>query len=169
MTRRRLAALVLAVAALLAVWFWLRPAPTSPVASRAPSSAPGATAIARPASPPPLDEDTGLAALAQLGSPATTISADLQLLDGMFTRYQSNFRGNPVGLNAEIVATLTGGNPLHLAFISPHHPALNARGELCDRWGTPFFFHQLSGTRMEIRSAGPDRKMWTADDSVLTP
>ena len=43
---------------------------------------------------------------------------------------------------------------------------INARGELIDNWGTPFFFHQVSGTEMEIRSAGPDMKMWTADDLV---
>ena len=43
------------------------------------------------------------------------------------------------------------------------------KGELCDRWGRPFFFHQLSGTKMEIRSAGPARQLWTDDDVVLTP
>ena len=58
---------------------------------------------------------------------------------------------------------------LGFAFIPPGNPAINARGELCDRWGTPFFFHQLSGSQMEIRSAGPDRKLWTPDDEVLTP
>ena len=42
-------------------------------------------------------------------------------------------------------------------------------GELCDRWGTPFFFHAESAARMEIRSAGPDRRLWTEDDVVFTP
>jgi len=37
---------------------------------------------------------------------------------------------------------------------------------LVDAWGTPFFFHQLSGHEMEIHSAGPDKIMWTADDLV---
>jgi hypothetical protein len=41
---------------------------------------------------------------------------------------------------------------------------VNAAGELTDRWGTPFFFHQVSKAQMEVRSAGPDRRMWTADD-----
>ncbi len=44
---------------------------------------------------------------------------------------------------------------------------INAGGELVYSWGTPFFFHQLSATQMEIRSAGPDRVMWTADDLVV--
>ena len=43
---------------------------------------------------------------------------------------------------------------------------VNADGELVDPWGTPYFFHQLSGTEMEIHSAGPDKKMWTDDDLV---
>jgi hypothetical protein len=77
--------------------------------------------------------------------------------------------GNPVGENSEITAALTGRNRLSYAFILPGSPAINSKGELCDRWGTPFFFHQLSGERMEIRSAGPDRKLWTPDDEVLTP
>jgi hypothetical protein len=33
----------------------------------------------------------------------------------------------------------------------------------------PYFFHQLSGDEMEIRTAGADRRLWTAGDRVLTP
>ena len=43
---------------------------------------------------------------------------------------------------------------------------INPNGELVDSWGTPFFFHQLSSMDLEIRSAGPDRIMWTTDDLV---
>lgn len=107
----------------------------------------------------------------ELNAPGKTIQDDLRTLDGVFLAWQSNFlkEGNPVGENTEITAALTGSNSLHLAFLAPDHPAINARGELCDRWGTPFFFHQQSGTKMEIVSAGPDRKRGTADDAVLTP
>jgi len=44
------------------------------------------------------------------------------------------------------------------------HRALNTNGQLIDRWQTPLIFHALGGGRYEIRSAGPDREMWTADD-----
>ena len=44
---------------------------------------------------------------------------------------------------------------------------INSQGELIDPWGTPYFFHQLSGTEMEIHSAGPDKVMWTQDDLVI--
>ena len=107
----------------------------------------------------------------ELNSPRTTIQRDLQILNGVLLAWQTHFhgQGNPVGDNAAITAALTGKNPLNLQFIRRDHPAINARGELCDRWGTPFFFHALSGACMEIRSAGPDRKMHTDDDVVFTP
>ena len=107
---------------------------------------------------------------AKLNDPAGDIHADLRLIDEIFTTYRSSTHGeNPVGENNEITAVLTGKNTAGFAFIPKDCSAINSRGELCDRWGTPFFFHQLSGTEMEIRSAGPDKKLWTADDEVLTP
>jgi len=86
--------------------------------------------------------------------------------------FRTNFprTGNPVGTNAEITAVLAGNNKLQLALIPADHFAINrATGELLDRWGTPFFFHAESGSRMEIRSAGPDKKHHTADDEAFTP
>jgi hypothetical protein len=82
-------------------------------------------------------------------------------------QYGSRFGGNPVGSNSEITKALDGENPKQVRFLSEESGLrINARSELVDYWGTPFFFHQLSGTEMEIRSAGPDRIMWTADDLV---
>ena len=81
--------------------------------------------------------------------------------------YASMFGGNPVGTNPEITAALNGQNPRQANFINPEAGMrTNGNGELVDAWGMPYFFHQLSGTEMEIRSAGPDRKMWTSDDQV---
>lgn len=106
-----------------------------------------------------------------LNSPNTDIRADLRLVSEILDTFRTNFlpTGNPTGTNAEITAALTGQNRLRLALIPPDHPAINRAGELCDRWGTPFFFHAESATRMDIRSAGPDRKMWNEDDVVLSP
>ncbi len=79
--------------------------------------------------------------------------------------YGTMFGGNPVGLNSEITSQLNGKNLTQANFIRPEAGMrINDRGELVDPWGTPYFFHQLSGTEMEIRSAGPDKIMWTADD-----
>ena len=81
-------------------------------------------------------------------------------------QYQLRFGGNPVGTNAEIVRELTGGNAKGAIYLPPDLQRLNDRGELIDEWGTPYFFHQESAERMEIRSAGADRVMWTTDDVV---
>jgi len=108
---------------------------------------------------------------APLNAPNSTIARDLDIVRQIFEAWQSNFprEGNPVGENAEITTALMGENRLGLALIPKNHRAVNNRGELCDRWGTPFRFHQLSGSRMEIRSAGPDQKFLTDDDAVWTP
>jgi hypothetical protein len=83
--------------------------------------------------------------------------------------YGTMFGGNPVGINSEITSQLSGKNPKHISFINADAGMrVNANGELIDPWGTPYFFHQLSGTDMEIHSAGPDRILWTADDLVVS-
>jgi hypothetical protein len=106
----------------------------------------------------------------QLNSPSGDIHSDLRTVNELFDQYRSAVHGpNPTGENAEIVAVLTGKNPLGYSFVPPHHPAINAQGQLVDRWGTPFFFHQLSSDQMQIRSAGPDRILYTDDDEVMTP
>jgi hypothetical protein len=82
--------------------------------------------------------------------------------------YGSMFGGNPVGTNPEITAALNGDNPREVKFLDPNNGMrINSRGELVDPWGTPLFFHQLSGAETEIRSAGPDKQMWTPDDLII--
>jgi hypothetical protein len=114
----------------------------------------------------PAPEEFPLAA--PLNAPAGTIARDLDALAQILDAWRTNFpgQGNPVGENSEIAAALSGDNPAHLVLIPRNHRAFNDRGELCDRWGTPFRFHQLSGEHMDLRSAGPDRKFGTADDAV---
>lgn len=92
--------------------------------------------------------------------------SDLAAVDAVLGVYRRAFTGNPIGTNEEITAALVGGNAKRYAVIPPGHPAINEKGELTDRWGTALFFHALSGEHIELRSAGPDRKFWTADDIV---
>jgi hypothetical protein len=83
-------------------------------------------------------------------------------------QYAQVYGGNPVGTNPEITAALMGDNPRHINFITPDSGLIvNDNGEMLDAWGTPLFFHQISGHETEIRSAGMDKKMWTFDDLVL--
>ena len=103
-------------------------------------------------------------------APAVPLPADvvLQNVRRAVYQYGEMFGGNPVGTNPEITSQLTGDNPKHINFISPQLGArVNAAGELVDAWGTPYFFHQISGAEMEIHSAGPDKIMWTSDDLVV--
>jgi len=72
---------------------------------------------------------------------------------------------NPIGTNAEITAALLGNNLKQVRFEIPEGSTVKDN-ELCDSWGTAYFFHQISHSTMEIRSAGPDRAMWTSDDLI---
>jgi hypothetical protein len=179
MSGRRWAWLAAAVA-LLAVAWWLgwqdEPARTAALArpaagkAGAPSVAPVA-AVSQPAPVAVVPPDPPSPIAESLNATEGNIRRDLELVNDVLTTWRTNFsgRGNPVGENREITAALAGDNPLRYRFIRHDHPAINAQGELCDRWGTPFRFHQISGDDMEIRSAGPDRRFGTADDAVLTP
>jgi len=171
--------LALAIALGLAAFFFLR-RPASdralPATSGAPSPAPVSTSVAPAISQPssldaqrPPVPPAGSPIADALNAPGGTVRRDLQILDELFGAFHTNFPrlGNPVGENHEITAALAGANPVQFVFISPRHRAINSRGELCDRWGTPFRFHQVSGTQMEIRSAGPDRTFATDDDALF--
>lgn len=70
----------------------------------------------------------------------------------------------PLSANEDWADLFRGKNGAREEFLPAPHIALNAKGQLVDRWQTPLFFHALGGGRYEIRSAGPDRTMWTADD-----
>ena len=80
--------------------------------------------------------------------------------------YRTAFGQNPVGTNPEITDALSGKNSKSINFVAESGLRVNGNGEMLDGYGTPFFFHQISGQEMEIRSAGPDRVMWTFDDTV---
>ncbi|MBL9182193.1 MAG: hypothetical protein JNN17_08635 [Verrucomicrobiaceae bacterium] len=69
-----------------------------------------------------------------------------------------------MGANEEFAAALMGRNAAKEVFLMGPHACLNAKGQLVDRWGSPLFFHVRDRDRIDIRSAGPDREMWTADD-----
>jgi hypothetical protein len=195
MTRRRLFLLVILAAATVAGYFLSRPPPRP--ATPATPSAQNRTAVPSPSRPAKAQPEPGAGPdprsatpepapvpafsvpfnpadfpiAAALNAADSDIRRDLGILQQLFDAWRTNFprEGNPVGENADITAALTGRNPLGLALVPRNHPALNPQGELCDRWGTPFRFHQLSGERMEVRSAGPDRRFATDDDAILTP
>ncbi len=78
--------------------------------------------------------------------------------------FRNTLHQNPIGDNQEITACLLGQNLKQIKFEIPSGSIINEKQELCDNWGTPYFFHQLSASEMEVRSAGEDKTLWTADD-----
>lgn len=173
--------LLLVVAGLLIaiyLWHWGRPVssrpnrPASSEAGSAPAAAPTKSSDQRPpaagAAPAPAG---GFEGLAELHATNGSVTTDLRVLQAVLEAFRTSFpaEGNPTGSNAEITAALTGTNRLGLVLIPRTHPAINAEGELCDRWGTPYFFHSESRRRTTVRSAGPDRRMWTEDDVEHSP
>jgi hypothetical protein len=117
--------------------------------------------------PPASPRDAGVSPLAdKLNDPAGTIRDDMEIVGGIFTNYLHAFKEAPIGTNAEITAALAGDNSRGHAPLAADSPAINSNGELVDRWGTPFFFHQMSANSMDVRSAGPDRTLYTSDDTL---
>lgn len=185
---------LLIVGALATGWMMSSSKPVTPMAARPPippskrpvSSAPPQPAKTIIAPPPPVlpaftpgmvePAPSAPAPIPQVFAPATPPEAldarkryaeKLDQVALMLRDYRTLMKENPVGTNAEIMATLMGGNPKRAQLGPPGGVGLNDQGELLDQWGTPYFFHQMSAKVMEIHSAGPDKKMWTSDDVVV--
>ena len=141
----------------------------SPKASSSPPVNPGSSSQ-NSIPPGSHQQPASLAASAGQAAPVADLPPEtvLQNVERAVHQYGDMFGGNPVGTNPEITSQLTGNNPKSINFITAQAGMrINADGELVDAWGTPYFFHQLSGTETEIHSAGPDKIMWTADDLVV--
>ncbi|MFD0892838.1 hypothetical protein KBB96_15560 [Luteolibacter ambystomatis] len=154
---------VLAALAGIVIWKWRDPmSGVAPLAGEPPSlnTAPPVPArVELPVTLLPIAAD-----MARLNSPETLPQDDLSSLSLVLATYGKNSGGNPTGENEEITAALLGNNPKRLAYLPANVPFVNASGQLIDRWGTPYFFHSMTAGRTDIRSAGPDRQMWTEDD-----
>jgi hypothetical protein len=101
-----------------------------------------------------------------LDDPARTARDDLQDLAGVLARYRETHRAYPAFAdNAQLVNALAGANPARAPYLPRDLAVIDTNtGELRDRWGTPYFFHALGRDALEIRSAGPDRELHSADD-----
>lgn len=101
------------------------------------------------------------------GEPGSKPENDLTLMARLMDNFQllgKAAANRPLSANEDWADALRGRNPTHERFLSDSHRAFNTNHQLVDRWGTPLFVHALGGGRFELRSAGPDRQFWTADD-----
>jgi hypothetical protein len=156
--------------AVIAVAFWMLSDHPDPVVAKPEPVAPALptpvqeVAVAMPA--PPIPPDLPLPKPRIVPSPEAL--KDMDDIQFMLRDYRARLgSGNPGGTNAEIMKEVMGGNRVQARLGPPEGQKVNEQGELVDRWGAAYFFHQLSQNEMEIRSAGPDRTMWTADDIVV--
>jgi len=143
-----------------------RPAAAAPAVGAGSSPAPSPVATPRP--DPPFAERI----LADFAAASLPPERDLDAISRVLGNFMLLVKGDsplPLGANEEIAAAMRGKNRAHLRALPDNHRAFNARGQLIDRWDTPLYFHAESRDRLDIRSAGPDRVMWTADDLHRTP
>lgn len=106
----------------------------------------------------------------KLNSPDHSVQEDLQIVAEFVDLLGRAGVNASIGDNADITAALTGtqyaGQKGHL--FPRQHNAIRG-GQLVDRWGTPFWFHANGPGRLEIRSAGPDKQLFTPDDVSHNP
>ena len=164
---------------LLVVAVMLWPARNRTAVSPVPSPAPAAPAPRLNLAGTPIREEPPLRphpqsqALAdQLNAPSADPAQDVVVLHHLILLYQRAMhhrQGTPIGDDVDLARALTGRNPMRQVFIPPTHPALSSDGHIRDRWGTPYFLHARGYGAFEVRSAGPDRKLFTGDDLIAHP
>lgn len=166
MRAKYLSVLLVALAVIIGIFFLNRP---DPVLTEEPDShKPARTEVDQTPFPGYIQEQASPMAW-RLGAAGSDTREDLRIIHSLLFQLRSNVRelaSQPMGTNAEFTAALTGDNRLGLIAIYRDHPSINASGELTDRWGTAIFFHAESSVNTRLRSAGPDRVMWTDDDIV---
>jgi hypothetical protein len=117
--------------------------------------------------PPMGDAGLGSPILKDYAKPERTVQQDLTDFSRVLSNYALLHKQShplPQGANEEIAAALLGKKAKTEPFLKPTDACFNAQGQLIDRWQTPLYFHAQDHSRMDIRSAGPDREMWTLDD-----
>lgn len=110
-------------------------------------------------------------ALQRLHSPETDGKVDVSAIQAVLSGLAQSLQGNlpPIGDDRDLARALLGRNRDGLAFLTADSPAYDSpTGHLRDRWGTPYFVHPRAPRDFEIRSAGPDKKLFTHDDLVAS-
>lgn len=105
--------------------------------------------------------------LSGYADPAQAPAQDLILMHrclDTFLLAAKGMKDQPLSANGEIAAALRGEGYVRVAFLPRGHPVFDEAGLLCDRWKTPLFFHAERAGVFAIRSAGPDKILWSEDD-----
>lgn len=171
--------IALVLAAVIVFWPGRLPTPREATPAPQPPPAPLLSDLGKPAdlfhTPPstaatPEIDAANLQKASLLNSPDHSIQEDLQIVAEFIELIRKAGINASFGDNADITAALTGtqyaGQKGHV--FPRQHNAIRG-GQLVDRWGTPFWFHANGPGQFEIRSAGPDRELFTPDDVAQNP
>lgn len=99
----------------------------------------------------------GFPLLRQQAKRAATKAATAQLVGGM-KQFATEFGPLPTGTNAQIIATLRGGNLRKIIFFECKPASVNANGEFIDEWGTPYRIDTTNPAFPWVYSFGQDRQ-----------
>jgi hypothetical protein len=108
----------------------------------------------------------------ELNSPQFTPQHDVDVLHTLLRQYLRRLghrEGLPIGNDSDLAKVLRGDNPMKYAALPPNHPAISREARLVDRWGNPYFVHPVAENSFEVRSAGPDGRLFTSDDILADP
>lgn len=148
------------------------PIPSVPLRVLPSFPAPAAAAASPGTTPGSNSRTAGSPLAAELNAQSGSPERDVQVLHEMLRQYLRllhSRQGLPIGNDTDLLRALTGHNPMKLVILPPDHSAVGADRRLRDRWGTPYAIHPRGNSAYEIRSAGPDRKLFTADDLAANP
>ncbi len=141
-------------------------------AQNAPSSAPSFKPKAAQDDPADAPQEDVSPLAPELNSDRFPAQHDVDVLHTLLRQYLRRLgrrEALPIGNDSDLAKVLGGQNPMKYATLPANHPAFSPDGRLRDRWGTPYFVHPVAPGSFEIRSAGPDRKMFTSDDLIADP
>lgn len=105
--------------------------------------------------------------LAGYAGETTSATEDLEMMaryiDSVFLLVKERDTAD-YSTNEDLVLFLHGNNSHQMPFLAKNGSALNGKGQLVDRWGSPLIPHPISRKLLELRSAGPDKIPYTEDD-----
>lgn len=165
--KARLGVIGVAVLAVLGIVLWW---PKRLPEVKEPAKVEAPAVVAPPPAPSRFTEDLSAEHLVGYGTAGSDPQRDLEMVKDAVDAFVRSIKISgalPTGSNRELVAALAGENPHRIRFIDPASPFINGDGELLDRWQVPLFFHFVEANDVGVRSAGPDRVLWTADDVTM--
>jgi hypothetical protein len=139
---------------------------SKPKGTRSTNAAPAKSVVPAPV----MEETPGDKMLESYASTETTPKEDLQwvqrlLNNALIVVKRADTRH--YATNEDLANFLRGANPDQQVIVSSNSPIFGTDGRVVDRWGSPLIVHPIKSDRLELRSAGPDRKPWTDDDIIV--